>query len=441
MTSKKQLKQRIRERMAATGERYSTARRQILGEPVPVTTDRGYLLRGGVHPDSAAVANVVAHHGMRLAATGEPPSEALVFGIGGGLGAGYILWEFARHDTPSLVLGFRNGWQYTGRWVRQALDRLGVPFDEHATSGAKGAAGQLTAVLDANRPAIVWPDRYLAGYWHLPAHLEAFGGHPVVAYAQDNDRVRLDDRNLAPLTVDRDTLDVARARVVSYKNLLLVPRPGEQRVVSDADLRAAVRGGLVDCAGHLRQTSESFSLPAWRKWSRLMTDTRNAKGWPRVFADGRGLTGALLSIWEGIEPAGMTGGNLRRLYADFLTEAAGLLDAPVLGDVAAAFSVAAQRWHAVAEAALPADVPAFGRMRGLTAQISESITADGDAGAAETAEAARELWALRAEHDATPPMEPSAVSDIFTIVSDRVREVYEAEAAAVRRLHAAVEEM
>jgi hypothetical protein len=60
------------------------------------------------------------------------------------------------------VLGFRNGWQYTGRWVRQALHRRGVPFDEHATSGAKGAATRLSAALDAGQPAIIWPDRYLA---------------------------------------------------------------------------------------------------------------------------------------------------------------------------------------------------------------------------------------------------------------------------------------
>ena len=36
----------------------------------------------------------------------------MVLGVGGGLGAGYILWEFEAHHTPTLVLGFRNQWQY-----------------------------------------------------------------------------------------------------------------------------------------------------------------------------------------------------------------------------------------------------------------------------------------------------------------------------------------
>ncbi|MFC7545591.1 BtrH N-terminal domain-containing protein [Plantactinospora sp. GCM10030261] len=441
MTSKKQLKDRIRARMAATGERYSTARRHVLGrDPGEAPTpDAGYPLRGGAHPDSAVVANVAAHHGLRLAATGAPPSEALVFGLGGGLGAGYILWEFARHDTRALVLGFRNGWQYTGRWVRQALHRLGVPFDEQATSGTARAATQLSTALDAGEPAIIWPDRYLAGYWHLPPHLDGHGGHPVLAYATDGDRVRLDDRNLAPLTVSRQALDVARARVVSYRNLLLVPRPGADRELSDADLRAALLAGLAECADHLRQTSESFSLPAWRKWSRMMTDKRNAKGWPRVFADGRGVAGALLSTWEGIEPAGITGGNLRRLYADFLTEAAGLLDAPALGDVAGAFAVAARGWHEVAEAACPTAVPEFARLRELTAEVNGGVVADGDAGAAEAASAAERLWALRARCDESPPLDAAALGELFAATGERLREVYHLEAAAVRGLHAALD--
>ncbi len=112
MTSRKQLKARIRARMARTGESYSTAHRHVAGpsngSPAPVE-HCGYRLRGGVHPVSSSLANVLAHHGVR--AGGGELSEALVFGIAGGPGAGYILWEFA-HSGPGptppsrpLVLG------------------------------------------------------------------------------------------------------------------------------------------------------------------------------------------------------------------------------------------------------------------------------------------------------------------------------------------------
>ncbi|GAB3802391.1 BtrH N-terminal domain-containing protein [Micromonospora zhanjiangensis] len=445
MTNKKQLKDRIRARMAATGESYSTARRHVLGlrpDDVPAPArDAGYRLRGGQHPDSAVVTNLLAHHGVRLAATGAAPGEALVLGVGGGLGAGYALWAHAPGGTPTPVLGFRNGWHYTGRWIRTALHRWGVPFDEQATSMARRAADRLSAALDVGEPAIVWPDRFRIGYRHLPPHLDGHGGHPVVAYGTTGDRVRLDDRNLAPLTVPRERLDVARARVASYKNLLLVPRPDADREVSDGQLRAAVRAGLVDCAEQLRHTSESFSVPAWRAWSRLMTDRRDARGWPRLFADRRGVTGALLAAWEGIEPAGTSGGNLRRLYADFLTEAAALLDAPALGDVAGAFAVAARGWHEVAEAAFPAGVPALARLRELTAQVNGGIIADGDAGTAEVGSAAGRLWALRDRCDESPPLAAADLAELFAATGERLREVYHLEAAAVRRLHAAVADL
>ena len=91
MTTRKHLKARIRARMATTGERYLTARRHVVTDPPrDRRVDHGYALRGGVHPDSAALANVLAHHGIDL-------SEAMMLGIGGGLGAGYILWEFEAH--------------------------------------------------------------------------------------------------------------------------------------------------------------------------------------------------------------------------------------------------------------------------------------------------------------------------------------------------------
>src|SRR5918996_3056462 len=130
MTSDKRLKARIRARMAKTGERYTTARRHFVSNPEPAPDVLGYTLRSGQHPDSAALTNVLAHAGV-TAPDGAPLSEAIVFGLMGGLGAGYILWEFQRHDSRHVVLGFSNQWQYLGRGLRKALDRLVVSYDEH----------------------------------------------------------------------------------------------------------------------------------------------------------------------------------------------------------------------------------------------------------------------------------------------------------------------
>jgi Butirosin biosynthesis protein H, N-terminal/Domain of unknown function (DUF4872) len=437
MTRDKQLKQRIRARMAKTGERYTTARLHLLGaSPLQHVTDLGYELRGGVAADSSAVTNALANIGVRRS-DGSAISERLIFAMSGGIGAMYILWEFAQHDAPVLTLGFSSRPQYSQEWLTTTLDRLAIPYELHTTSGTKGASRRLSEEFGAGRPVIVLPDRYLLGYWHLPPHLEARGGHFLVAYGQSDGRVHVDDRNLAPLTIARDDFDRARQRVVSYKNLLISLRPKEP-VLSDKDVAAAVLEGLRDGTERLAGRSESFALPAWRVWARRMTDERNAKGWPRVFADGRGLVAALLSLWEGVEPVGMTGGNLRGLFADSLDEAADLLQRPRLRDLSPTWRVIAAQWHDLAETALPADHPLFGRMRELTATIQESITAEGDAGSDAAKVAAEELWRLRAEADTSSPFDTTDSKALFAALGARIARLYDAERDAVDRLSVAL---
>jgi hypothetical protein len=295
-----------------------------------------------------------------------------------------------------------------------------------------GAAAELRRALAAGQPVIVWPDRYLIGYWHLPAWLDGHGGHPVIAYAEQDGRIHLDDRNLAPLTVAGEDADRARARVSSYRNAMLAVR-NRDNAIAPEQLRTAVRSGLEDMVDYLGGRSDSFAVPAWRKWSRMLIASGPAKAWPQVFADGAGLFGALLSVWEGVEPAGMTGGNLRREFATGLTEAAALLDEPRLGDEAARWVEIADLWHALAEAAVPVSVSACARARELTAEVTGAV-AEGDAGRTGRAAAARELWTLRDRYAAEPPLSAEETTAILATMSGILQEIYDAELAAVRQL-------
>jgi hypothetical protein len=383
----------------------------------------GYRLRGGQQPDVAALTNVLIHQGAEV-------TEPLVFLASGGIGAGYVLWEFTSDGSKPLVLGFRSQWQQTQPWLKSTVDRLGLRMDLHTTGGAKGAAKRLSAALTKSDPVIVQPDRFPLGYWQLPESAEGMGGHLVVAYDQSGDLVYLDDRNLAPLTVDRAALDRARDRVGSAKNLLAVVHPGN---LDRNRLADAVGSGLTDCARRLSAKSTSFALPAWRKWATLLADERATKGWPSVFADRRGLVGALLSIWEGVDPAGMSGGHLRDLFADGLTEAAPLVDDARLEAHAESWRDIARRWREFADAALPEDVPEFGWMRGLTTRVREGVAA-GDAGQQAAAEAGAELWRLRAHYDAENHFTEPQLRSLFTDLAQRLRDIHAAEERAVTAL-------
>jgi Butirosin biosynthesis protein H, N-terminal/Domain of unknown function (DUF4872) len=431
MTAHKHLKERIRARMARTGESYTTARRHVLNALPPAE----YQLLGGVHPDSHAIAGVLANRGLLAPHTGQPLSEAMVLGVGGGLGAGYILWEFKAHDLRSLVLGFRNSWQYPDRWAKKTCQRLGVPAAVHETGSAAKADAQLREAVGQGVPAIAWADQQLLGYRHLPAWLEGRGGPPVTVYGIDEAAgvALVDDRNRAPLTVQLDALAAARARVVSYKRRLLVLDAPAAELDTDG-LRRAVRDGLAEQVEHLSQRSDSFSLPAFRKWARLLTDTRNAKAWPRVFADRVSLFDACLSVYENLEPrAGSDGGNLRGLYAEFLDEAAGLLGTPALGKAAAAYREAAGRWREVAEVAVPADREPFAEARQLTDRLQAQVEA-GDAARREAAGTAASLWALRDRWRPEFPGDDADVDDLLRSLAAAVTAAGDAEEAALAAL-------
>ncbi len=156
MTTNKAFKRVVRARMAKTGERYAAARRTLVegapdGRHAEPTADAiapsGYRMRGGLHPETATLANVLANQGVSSELTGAPLTEAAILSIGGGLGAGYILWEFQAehrgkiHRGPVLTLGFRNRWQYPWipGWTGTTLERLGIEPDVRETGGAKGA--------------------------------------------------------------------------------------------------------------------------------------------------------------------------------------------------------------------------------------------------------------------------------------------------------------
>jgi Butirosin biosynthesis protein H, N-terminal/Domain of unknown function (DUF4872) len=432
VTAHKHLKERIRARMARTGESYTTARRHVLNALPP----EEYELTGGVHPDTHAIAGVLANRGVH---SGRPLSEAMVLGVGGGLGAGYILWEFKAHDLRTLVFGFRNSWQYPDRWALKTCARLGVPAGLHETGSTSRADRELRAAVGQGVPVIVWADQQLLGYRHLPAWLEGYGGHPVTVYGIDDQAgvALVDDRNRAPLTVPLDALAAARARVGSYRHRqLALDAPAAEL---DADgLRRAVRDGLAEQVEHLGRRSDSFSLPAFRKWARLLATTGNAKAWPRVFADRVSLFDACLSVCENLEPAaGSGGGNLRGLYAEFLEEAARLLDAPPLAGAAGAYREAAARWQRVAEVALPADREPFAEARRLTDRLQAQVER-GDAARQEAAATAERLWALRDRWRPRFPGDDADVEALLAGLAAAVGAACDAEEAALAALAGAL---
>src|SRR5690606_10595718 len=138
----------------------------IRGLIMPVVS--GYTQFGGAHPETASLTNVLAAAGVRNPRTGAPYSESLLLGIGGGLGAGYILWEFQEHQIKVLWMGFRSSWQEPMGYYQNLCGRVGVAITLPETGSRKTAGERLDNPLAQGQAAVAWVDRAHLPYLQLP---------------------------------------------------------------------------------------------------------------------------------------------------------------------------------------------------------------------------------------------------------------------------------
>jgi Domain of unknown function (DUF4872) len=278
---------------------------------------------------------------------------------------------------------------------------------------------------------VAWVDVQSIGSWCRPADLAGHEGLPVVVFGRDSDGAYLvDDRGLRPFRVSPDVMAAARGRISSFKHRILT-LPATAGPIPAERLRAAWQAGLEDQVDHLRSQSDSFSLPAWRKWSRLMTDTRNAKAWPRVFADGRGLFASLAAIHENVDgQVGPSGGHLRELYAATLDEAASALENPAISDAARAWRGVADLWEDLADAAVPPDLDGAAEAVEAAEALHEAVMA-GESGRPRAVAAAETVWAITDRYVDDVPLPPDRIEAILSDLGERIGAIYDAEVDAL----------
>ncbi|GJM41314.1 MAG: hypothetical protein DHS20C20_15960 [Ardenticatenaceae bacterium] len=395
---------------------------------------QNYTQFGGINPETATMTNVLANQGFVSPHNGRPLTEAMVLGIAGGLGCGYILWEFKKHDSVILVMGFQNKWNYTMQFMQNFSDRVGVKAEFLETGGAKTAAKHLDQALADGRFPIAWVDQEKLPYFYLHPMYSGCFSHFVTVYGEEDGRYLIDDRAQKPLTVDGNALSEARKRIGSYKNrLLLLESTG-----SSFDLPAAIMAGLEDCVDYLSQSSQTFALPVYRKWARMMTDTKNKKGWPVVFKEKVGLYSTLRSLHEGIKLFGTDGGGLRNVYADFLDEATEILNQPKLGEAAEQYRGVATLWRNFADAVLPDEIAPLKETKALLAQKYDTFLTHGSDADAELSHLSQQLQDMEVEMNGRFPITDDGMHTLFGEMQGHLEQIYAAEKEALATLAGAI---
>ena len=88
-----------------------------------------YPIIPGRDCERTTLVNSLAQAGVENQAFDGPFSEAWVLGLGGGLGSTYILWEFSKGNTATVVLAFGYRANYPNEHLSNAVTRCGAEIE------------------------------------------------------------------------------------------------------------------------------------------------------------------------------------------------------------------------------------------------------------------------------------------------------------------------
>lgn len=377
--------------------------------------------------DTGTVANVLAY-------AGQPIDEALIFGIGGGIVAGYFTFDFHGADPQLTFLA-----RYSFDPLKVIYGRLGIKPIVRQTDQPERARRYLLEALDAGQPAIVLADLYSLSYNNLSADPLEWAMMPVLVYGHDDHQAHLADRARVGLTVPADELAAARGRVKKDKHRLWTLPP------ADLDrLPAAVEQGIRACLNSfygdppLAPLKNKFGFAAYQKWADLLVNRKDKLAWSKYFAAGPRFYNGLTSAYRGIELLGTGGAASRPQYADFLEQAAALLDRPALKAAAAPFRAAAARWGELTAALLPESVPLLAETRRLMQREGQLFVEQGGASLAERQQLSARRESLRRQWNDGAALDEAETAALCESLRERVLAVHAAEQTALAALRDAL---
>jgi hypothetical protein len=229
----------------------------------------------GSVPAATALRIALTSVGVHAPHTGAPFTEAMTFGIGGGIGAGVFSFRYAKEDFSSFFVAGRHLWQDDQAWFDAALKRLGAKPVMKEAGGAKAAEANLVEMLEGGRPAIAWVGAGSLPYRGLPERWAGGAYHLLVVYAIDGAEAIVGDLADEPIRVPLADLTRARLRIKKFKSRLLAVEPGGK----SPPLEALVRGGIRACIdGLTKATMKNFTLDAFATWAERLAGSLRGAG-------------------------------------------------------------------------------------------------------------------------------------------------------------------
>jgi hypothetical protein len=383
----------------------------------------GYQMTGGGdHHDSALLTHVLHHAGVVAPHTGKPYGEAMLAGLGGGIGFMYAIFEFPGVTTTSIVTQ-----HHPEPFIPAALTRAAVPYETRTTGSPAVAERSLRVAVGAGRAAVIRVDPF-----RLPWRpgIPMGGAYEVGVAGLDDTTAYVDDRCVRPNAIPLDTLMAAWTAHKKGKHHLVsvTGTPG------GFDFPAALRDAIATTAAHLtgpvlgHAFDVNFGLSGMRRLAEQLADPKGKQGWAARFADPAKLFSALTRLHQCLEIELTAPGAMRPLYARFLDEAAPLVGER-LREAAGLYRAAGAEWSAIASAAL-AGHPSLVRYDELSEMSRAIQRAEGATAAARLAALSEEAGRLQGEYVADPLGEGERRT-LFDALAGHAHRALEHEQAAV----------
>lgn len=386
----------------------------------------------GRQPESATLRNVLI---QRDACTSDLCTEEILFGLGGGIGCAYFLFDM--HGGHPVYIGSRIHAKEgdTPYFTLQMTEGWGATADVRHSSSPSAATKSLVKILNDGFTPIVWVEVTKLPYMFLSGHANAY--HQVVVYGMEGDDVLVGDLGDSVIRMSMEELTEARNSNYAPKFRTVV--------ISEATAKPQLRETLSDrirvtCSQMLEGLGiANFGLAALNKWAQMLTNTKNKKGWPNCFPGGPPLHGAMSTVFAQIELRGYGGSAFRGLYADFLDQAAGVLKKSALKKVAEQFRESEASWRAISDAALPDSIPLLKETREALTRRSVLIRKPRTTAIDKELESLRDrLKQLRERSAKELSLSKADTLDLFGAISERVLETEKIERAAFTELSSIV---
>lgn len=396
-------------------------------------TIKNYSQFSGTHWETGTVHNFMAQRGFIAPHTGKPYSEALFLGVSGGIVFGYFPFLYEGYDPQCNILT-----RSTFDPLDTLLSRLGVVQDLTHTSKPNLAVRNLIETLDEGQPAIIWADLWSLPYNGLAHDDGMWGAFPIIVfgYEPEEDIVLIADRSNVPLIVSTQELAAARGRIKKIKHRqLTLQSPNPEK------LAEAVHRGIRDTIRLFTEkppkgSKNNFGLNAYQYWAKMLRLPKQRGSWEKLFPAGLPMYAGLTSAYNFafLFGKGREQDAERGRYAQFLEEAAILLDRPSVNDAAVAFRASAQSWQRFAQTLLPSTIPHFGETRELMWRKHALFLEKGGAALSEILALNQRLDEIRAEMIRNFPLEQTEVIAHRERVAEGILEVHDREEEALEIL-------